>query len=136
MNITDYTNNGVCSRCGSCCSNYLPMTRRELKTLRLWVKKHRYVPPKLSPVFADTVLDGTCPFWDKASKACVCYDIRPEICRRFLCHTAKTETIKLDPRRYMVHDLRKELFGQDTVDFRDWQALLEYIRGKSEGGSQ
>ena len=29
--MTNFTKNGKCSKCGSCCSNFLPLTQSEIK---------------------------------------------------------------------------------------------------------
>ena len=34
----DFTNNGECIQCGACCSNYLPMTQKEIATIRRYIK--------------------------------------------------------------------------------------------------
>ena len=36
----DMTVNGECSQCGSCCTNFLPMTRKEIREIRRYIKKH------------------------------------------------------------------------------------------------
>lgn len=38
----DFTEAGRCVQCGACCSNYLPMTRKEIATI------HRYVKSTMS----------------------------------------------------------------------------------------
>lgn len=126
MSITDYTNNGECSKCGACCSNYLPMTRKEVKRLRKWAKKHHFKPDVV-----DNALDFTCPFLDKGALTCVCYEIRPEICRRFSCHqpTYDAETRKGIAENLHIYSVRSELFNDSSLPpYRDAMLLLDYVK--------
>ena len=43
--VYDFTKDGKCSSCGSCCSNYLPLSSKELKEIKRYVKK-AYIQPK------------------------------------------------------------------------------------------
>lgn len=74
----DFTKNGECIQCGACCSNYLPMTRKEIATIHRYVKKHNVKEYNhLFPVSQQT-LDMTCPFMDdsKLKEKCRIYAVR------------------------------------------------------------
>ena len=34
----DFTTDGECIQCGACCSNYLPMTKREVARIHKYIK--------------------------------------------------------------------------------------------------
>jgi len=62
-----------------CCSNILPLTTKEIKKIRRYIKKHR-----IKPVSNLGGLD--CPFCDYSKQdKCLIYEVRPEICRKFFC---------------------------------------------------
>ena len=68
-----------CDNCGGCCSNLLPVTNREIKTIRKYIKRHR-----IAEIKSMNPLD--CPFLDKEKDLkCRIYEVRPRICREFFC---------------------------------------------------
>ena len=85
--VTDYTNHGVCSQCGNCCSNMLPLTEHEIKIIRRYVKTHNIKPHVLPAILATPTIDLTCPFLDttKSTQRCKIYAVRPYICKCFIC---------------------------------------------------
>lgn len=93
--VTDFTKGGKCSRCGGCCSNYLPLTKNEIAVIKRYIKKNNITPSKNVFPYTTPTYDMTCPFLDNSSKEAVCriYDVRPGICRVFTC-ADKTETTK------------------------------------------
>lgn len=111
--VTDFTVNGKCSGCGACCSTYLPITQKELKVLKAWVKKNRYKPSNsYAPAnIRGRSLDLTCPFLNKDTGKCDVYDIRPTICREFICNK---DISKRYHNAFTVHNLRKDIFGDDN----------------------
>lgn len=87
----DLTKDGKCTGCGSCCSNFLVMTEKEIATIQKYVKKHnikeqRHVFPVNQPT-----MDFTCPFLNDSKKCdkCEIYEVRPRICRDFICSWKK-----------------------------------------------
>ena len=82
--VTDFTENGHCSRCGSCCTDFLPVSREEIERIRAYVKKHN-LKEHVTVVMQSPGMDMTCPFRDNVKKRCDIYEIRPEICRCFQC---------------------------------------------------
>ena len=112
----NFTSCGECSNCGSCCTNMLPISGKEKKTIKRYIQKHgikeqlhRY--PTKAPM-----LDCTCPFRSDAEKKCLIYEIRPEICRVFRCDNPM-EKIKADRatyyHKYSLTNMREEFFGGD-----------------------
>ena len=97
--VYDFTRDGECSSCGNCCSDYLPMSEKECKRIRDYVKRkhiqecvHR--PPTMTPV-----KDMTCPFRDNEKRICTIYEVRPAICRDFRCDKPRKQ-IELDKKMY------------------------------------
>ena len=118
--MTDYTKDGKCSRCGGCCGDILPMETNELRTIRRYVRKHHIKPvenkvPMLKPLF-----DLSCPFRDNTKKECLIYEVRPCICRQFIC-CQKDNVIErnrtLATRRGVHISLWHEIFDDDRNQF-------------------
>lgn len=112
-NIYNFTKDGKCSGCGNCCSNLLPMSQKEVDVIHKYIKKHgikecKHLPPVTSPA-----MDMTCPFRDNDSRICKVYDVRPEICRQFICDSEKrvkhNRKLLGQTRRFV--DVRSEFYG-------------------------
>lgn len=109
----DMTVDGKCSQCGACCSRCLPLSSKEIITIKQYIKAHDIKPYRhLFPV-SKKAYDLTCPFMDdsKLKEKCRIYPVRPEICRQFTCKADK-KPFKMKATRYEVVDVRKEFFGE------------------------
>lgn len=82
--ITNKTCNGKCSNCGECCSDILPIDQTEIKRIKKFIQKNDIKESKHLSML-DTRLDLTCPFRDNENKKCLIYEVRPDICRCFIC---------------------------------------------------
>jgi hypothetical protein len=86
--VYDNTDHGICTGCGECCTNLLPMTDSEIVTIRRYIIKHgiRQRVRKMN-FLSDPVMDMTCPFLDDSKKKdkCTIYPVRPQVCRSFNC---------------------------------------------------
>lgn len=91
QDIRDYTINGVCSNCGACCSNTLPLTDREIQTIRRYIRRNHIREQKHFVPMAGPVLDLTCPFRDNGTNTCTIYSVRPAVCRDFRCNKSLEE---------------------------------------------
>ena len=124
FDITDFTENGKCSNCGQCCSNLLPMSEQEIKRIKAYIKKHRIKEQRHNVAVG---IDMTCPFRDEANRKCLVYEVRPAICRKFMCNH-KTEDImkaKFDLHRInQVVLMRKEFYGSNE-DFDLFKELFK-----------
>ena len=113
-NIYNFTKDGKCSGCGNCCSNLLPMSQKEVDVIHRHIKKHHVKECKhLLPV-AKPAFDMTCPFRDNDRKICTIYEVRPEICKQFICDNeqrAKRNRKLLGQTRNVV-DVRSEFYPQ------------------------
>lgn len=85
--ITDKTENGKCSNCGSCCTDYVIISEKEIKSIKKWLKHH--------PEVEDKTFSFLCPFRDPVKRCCQIYPVRPNLCRSFKCNKS-LEEIKSD----------------------------------------
>ena len=87
--VFDYTNDGVCSNCGECCSDFLPVTVKEIQTIRKYIKRNRIREQVHFLPTAKAAIDMICPFRNNNEKRCEIYEVRPMICRDFQCDKPK-----------------------------------------------
>ena len=99
-----------CKKCGSCCSNYLPLSKSEKAKLKNIVKTR-----KLKPIERpfDSYPGLTCPFLDNNNK-CSIYEDRPLICKNYTCQKFITNDFsdsgELLKEERLITDIRKEIF--------------------------
>ena len=82
MPIIDFTIDGRCSNCGACCTEFIPLTEKEIKSIKQYIKDNNIKP---YPLEGPDGIYCICPFRDRTNKCCQIYEVRPEICRSFLC---------------------------------------------------
>lgn len=116
--IDDVTDHGRCTGCGQCCGNFLPLTKDDVARIRKYVKKNRIRPvDRLNAALAGPSVDMMCPFLDDAApagKKCRIYEVRPFICRHYVC------SVNSDPvaRDRIFREMAEELgatFGQGEI---------------------
>ena len=111
----DLSDNGKCTGCGNCCSNILPMTEKEILIIHKYIKEHKIKEQKRILPLAEPTIDMTCPFLNdnKTCKKCTIYEVRPRICREFICCPSKRKPITdLNYRSSCkIIDVRGEFFG-------------------------
>lgn len=115
-NIYNLTKDGKCSACGNCCSNLLPMSKKEIRTIHDYIRKNNIRESKHILPVAKQPYDMTCPFRDNGKKICTIYPVRPEICRQFICDSEKRvkhNRALLRQTREIVM-VREEFFGGET----------------------
>ena len=112
-NVFNFTADGKCSNCGACCSNFLPMSRKEVERIHVFVKKNNIQECVHFLPLAKPGYDTTCPFRDNARKICTIYSVRPEICKQFICDSEKRvkhNRALLRQTREIIR-VREEFFG-------------------------
>lgn len=100
----DYTCNGKCSKCGNCCIPWLPITKEEYKTIKDYIDKNK--------IESVNLLEGKnfhldCCFHDRKNHKCNIYEVRPEVCKNFICSKSFEQVDK--DRKY--YDARAEING-------------------------
>lgn len=89
------TENGQCSRCGGCCASVLPLGDNDVERLRSFAAQTGFDP--CLPAGHDVVY-AHCPFLvdNKITgrKDCAAYDVRPDVCRVFICSNSNIENAK------------------------------------------
>lgn len=102
--VTDFTNNGKCSGCGSCCTCNLYLTDKEVDIIRKYIKRHNIKPKKTIFPTVKSVIDMTCPFLDETVKEnkCQIYEVRPTICKWFNCNTYKPGKFEFSDMKYLT----------------------------------
>lgn len=114
-NWVDRSYNGVCSNCGSCCGNLLPLSDEEIKTIHRYMKHHRVRAQVCRYPTAFPIIDATCPFRSNTEKRCLIYAVRPAICREFHCSKPKEQIFAerdLHNAQKDICNMREEFFGR------------------------
>ena len=108
----NFTKDGKCVQCGACCSNFLPMTDREIRIIRAYIKKNGIKPHDHVVPFAGRIEDWTCPFLDggKRTEKCDIYKVRPLICQKFICDPKQRERFESNEHMITI-DVRGTFFG-------------------------
>lgn len=139
--VFEFTKDGKCSGCGQCCSNYLPISSKEIKEIKRYVKKHHITEQKHN--YPSVVaFDLTCPFLDdsKEKEKCLIYPVRPEICRDFVCNNPNgaIKNKKLMHKKYAAVDMREiflEATGMNNKEIlQKAKELVELLEKQEETG--
>lgn len=135
IDLKNYTHNGECSNCGECCSDFLPLNKSEIKTIREYIKKHKVENHSAANCFVQ--VNAMCPFRNNNEKKCDIYEARPYICRAFKCDTQpeKAEMVRdeiTNPRN--VYSMKALFFGDSSnekvlVQFAE--VVINENRGKA-----
>ena len=89
--IWDFTKDGECSNCGQCCSDFLPVSAKEIQTIRRYIKRNNIKEQVHFLPTARPYIDMICPFRNNREKRCEIYEVRPAICRDFRCDKPKKQ---------------------------------------------
>ena len=112
--VFDFTDNGRCVGCGQCCSDLLPVSAKEIKEIKRYIKKHRIAEQKHFIPTADVLqFDLTCPFRSDSERKCLIYKLRPAVCKDFKCdNTSKGIKANKDlyHGRYSVISMRETFY--------------------------
>lgn len=67
----------------------LPLSESEIREIKAYIKKNNIKEQR--NILVNAIADMTCPFMKKSNtdKKCVIYEIRPKICRYFICSDPK-----------------------------------------------
>ena len=94
--VHDKCVDGKCIGCGECCGSLLPLSDREIQTIKRYIKKRGIKLKKYIIICEKNScfnLGSICPFLDisKEKDKCLIYEARPDICRAFQCNRSPTE---------------------------------------------
>ena len=114
--MIDYTKDNKCSNCGSCCTDFLPLYVHEIRRIREYIEKHNIKEQHHNFMQG---LDITCPFRDDTNKKCLIYEVRPSICRTFICSGSEEKMLANKTRHEKggkITCMRTEFFKSNTLD--------------------
>lgn len=117
---TNFTVDGKCSNCGECCSDWLPISREEVRRIHRYVRQHNIKERHNNVMMMGLTADITCPFRDNVKRKCTIYEVRPEICRAFKCDTAWSK-VEMDKK---VFHQKNDVVSMRAEFFNDESALL------------
>lgn len=102
VKITDNSICGHCSKCGECCTNFLPVTQKEIDIIQEYVIANKIRPQKQMLVMQNRL---TCPYYN--GKKCLIYEVRPLICKEFYCYKKPTAELgeKFLKEKYITVDM-------------------------------
>ena len=115
------TCNGKCTGCGECCSNALPMTDKEIEIIRKYIKRYNIKETKHVFPLINHVFDLTCPFLDnnKSCEKCKIYEVRPRICRDFICDPKQRKELDFDYKiKCKLVNVRSEFYETNNISHR------------------
>lgn len=100
--ITDNSNCGNCSKCGECCTNFLPISQNELNKIQEYVIKNEIRPQTHLLVMQNRL---SCPYYD--GHKCLIYEVRPLICKEFYCYKKPSHEMskKFSEDKYITVDM-------------------------------
>ena len=121
--------NGKCVGCGSCCTELLPLTLKEVETIQNYVKENKIKP--YSEIFFEyngvPSMNLMCPFRDLDTKTCRIYEVRPNICRQFKCNQ---DMRVIEKNKLIAHDKAKyNHIKANTDDISNVASMRELIYG-------
>lgn len=117
----NFCKNGECSRCGACCTPFLPMTKSEVKTVKEYLKKNPQIRERAlnQPFFKGNNVYVRCCFYDDEKKECMIYPIRPFICRAYKCNQ---DDLKIENNKNFIY--AKAYYNTDAKTVHDFRSLL------------
>lgn len=129
-NISIYACNGHCSKCGNCCTNFLPITKKEVRKIKQYIKENNI---KAENRIINEGIILQCPFLNQKTKKCNIYEARPFVCRDFLCsHKDWRRKRKLYMERADYNGMSKKgeikpVYSTDELFFDDLQFFFYYV---------
>lgn len=117
---------GECSRCGSCCTNFLALSDAEIHRIKRFIAANNIKPCShgfLAPLTEQPV-DMVCPFRDEEKKICTIYEVRPAICEGYQCNRTPDECAMVmrknrpdfRPEKTNYINIRLTFFGADDKE--------------------
>lgn len=117
----NFCKNNQCSKCGNCCTPFLPMTKNEVKAVKEYLKNKPQIKEKAlnNPFFKDNNIFVRCCFYDSEKKECMIYPVRPLICKMYRCDQ---DEAKIEDNKKFVQSRSHYNISAETVD--DFRSIL------------
>lgn len=117
----NFCKNGECSRCGACCTPFLPMTKSEVKAVKEYLKKNPQIRERAlnQPFFKGNNVYVRCCFYDDDKKECMIYPVRPFICKAYKCDQ---DDLKIENNKNFIY--AKAYYNTDAKTIHDFRSLL------------
>lgn len=131
--IVNNCNGKNCSNCGECCTDFLPLTKREVKNIKAYIKKNNV---QENIYVTEDTFDLRCPFYIKDSnKHCAIYPVRPDICRAFKCcqpidfitDNKNSLSITADYNKFYKHSFHKTFVSLHNLFYNNHKYELEAL---------
>ena len=128
--IVDNTCNGNCSRCGDCCGLFVPFNDDDVTNIKQYVKKYNIKPfDRIDR--ATGAFKAHCCFYDEVNKVCTIYEVRPYVCRDFICSRKnwkeKRDEYEKQAKYNSTLNGKQILATFDDIIFGDYEPVLRYI---------
>lgn len=128
--IYDNTCNGECSRCGDCCGLFVPFNDDDLERIKTYVEKHNIKQfdriDKLTGAFK-----AHCCFYDEINKLCTIYEVRPYVCKDFICNRKNWKEKRDNYERNAKYNstlVGKQILATfDDKIYNDYEPILRYV---------
>lgn len=129
IEVTDRTINNECSKCGQCCGMFIPVTNKEVKEIKRYVKSNKI--ERVDDRITIKGFEARCCFLDLEEHKCRIYPVRPFVCRDFMCNHKdwKERRDKYDARGTYNSYKNRYLASFDELIYNDIQPMLQYICG-------
>lgn len=118
ISVKDSTKDGKCSNCGHCCSTFLPLSQGEIDRIKGYLRNHPKITEEQHVDWEKGSMYMTCAFRDSKKKTCKIYEVRPEICRKFICN---------QPKGIIRHNRDKAMANAVYNTMKKPQASTQYI---------
>lgn len=122
-NLNIYACNGACSKCGNCCTNFLPVTKKEVSKIKQYVNDNN-IKAENRKIGNNIIMQ--CPFLNQKTKKCSIYEVRPFVCRDFLCSHSDWK------KRRKLYMQRADYNGLDNKGQTKVYSMDELIYGNLE----
>ena len=102
FDVTDKFVDDKCSKCGECCGRVLPITDKEIKNIKKYIKgKKLKIYPASQKTCLSEIVNFNCPFLDPdAENKCQIYPVRPKICKVYTCRDQVQKKFKPLSKRF------------------------------------
>ena len=126
--LVDKTINNKCSKCGQCCGIFIPMTMPEIYKIKNYVKDNNIIPENR---IVGNKIELRCPFLDLKNHKCKIYEVRPFVCRDFICNRKnwkKFRNLYMNRSKYNNYTVDELIYGDIEIHIR---AMIEILKQKT-----